>query len=64
MFKSFLILMFIVLLNAIVVAYCFPVAVLSMDVIAQISVIIFGSSLFTAALLNSIYHTCAKTIDK
>lgn len=63
MYKTLIILMLIALLNVVVVTYCFPVAMLSIDTIAQISVIIVGASLLTVSVLNSLYHVCTKTVD-
>lgn len=54
--KNIYLILAIVIVDLIIVAYCFPITHLGVDLLAQISLIVFATSTFTVTLLNSIYH--------
>lgn len=56
MTKAILFFIGVLLIDVLVVTFCFPLALLSIDTIAQVSLIVFAASVFSAAILNSMYH--------
>lgn len=62
--EDFLFVLAVLLVYTLVVVYCFPVALLKMDTVVQVSIIVFAASLYTASVLNSLYHELVLDRDK